>query len=121
MQLGQRAQPVMRVPGQAYGAQADQVRQQQALPVATQPTPTPAAAPMPAPTQVIPLDAPTQRPNEPVTSGIDLGPGAPAPQQQLIENPDLIRQWMPMLERIASQPDASTQTRNFVRFLRSNI
>lgn len=56
--------PVMRIPGQEYGAQAAQVAQQQQVQEWTPPA---------APT---PLDAPTMRPDEPVTHGLPSGPGA---------------------------------------------
>lgn len=68
LQQGQRKQPVARIPGQDQGVQAEQIRSQQALPVTT--------APMPQQlTQPVPLSAPTQRPNEPLTAGVDIGAG----------------------------------------------
>ena len=72
----------MRVPGQQYGQQAEQVRAQQALPVAV-PGGPPSPPPGTAPTPIIPLDAPTMRPNEPLTAGVNIGagPGAPMPAQ----------------------------------------
>lgn len=64
--------PVMRIPGQEYGVQAQQVQQQQAVPA---PPPGVSAewVPPPAPT---PLHAPTTRPDEPVTQGLESGAGA---------------------------------------------
>lgn len=78
----------VRIGGQAYGMQAEQVRAQQAVPVGPTPTvgvPSPAPAPTgtPAPTALIPLDAPTMRPNEPVTAGSPSGPG-PGPAAPLM-------------------------------------
>lgn len=71
--------PISTVPKQGYGKAADQRRAQEAVPMASSPV---AAAPAPA--QQRPVAAPgsmpyldeTQRPNEPVTAGIDYGPGA---------------------------------------------
>lgn len=65
---------------QPHGAQAAQLRSMQALPLATQP-PVPSSATGvavtgAAPPPLTPLDAPTQRPGEPVTHGADSGPGA---------------------------------------------
>lgn len=74
---------------QPYGAQAQQVRSLQALPMATraaQAQTAPAASvtaigsPAPADSGIVPgslpaLDRPTDRPNEPVTHGAPSGPG----------------------------------------------
>lgn len=82
----------MRVaPGQQYGQRIAQERAQQAVPLAGATSPGPAAAPSPSapppsggmptllsgppPGLLTPLDAPTQRPDEPITAGMDVGPG----------------------------------------------
>lgn len=88
LQQGPRPMPPTAAPGQTYGVAAAQVRAQQAVPVGPTPTPTVPAAPSPAaPTgtaPIIPLDAPTMRPNEPVTAGSPSGPGpGPAPPTTL--------------------------------------
>lgn len=67
--LGPRTAPVVRIPGQGYGEQAAQVSAQQQVPMGQPPLP----APLPPITR---LDAPTQRPNEPLTHGLPTGPGA---------------------------------------------
>lgn len=66
------SQPIRVAPGGAYGDRADMVDLQASAPMAQA-----AAAPrsMPA-VEVTPFGAPTQRPDEPVTAGIDLGAGA---------------------------------------------
>lgn len=81
-------QPVTRIPNQPYGVQAQQVRAQQSVPVGATPAPT-TQGPLPPQgvvgtpptgTTPIPLNAPTMRPHEPVTAGIDALPsnlGAP--------------------------------------------
>lgn len=117
MQMGARQAPVMRVPGQAYGEQAEQVRAQQAIPMAPQPPIRPPAAP----TQPVPLNAPTQRLNEPLTAGVDIGAGPPAPPQPLSANAEFPKQMIVALEALASLPDASDATRNLVRQLRSEL
>lgn len=91
-----RTPPVTRIPGQPYGAQAAQVRAQQSVPVGPTPTPTP-MVPLPTPggvgsaptgTPVVPLDAPTTRPTEPLTAGVNVGPGPGAPpMSQPAEDP----------------------------------
>jgi hypothetical protein len=63
--------------GLAYGQGQAQMAQQTAAPMAGNPVAT--AQPMaatPRPTPIIPLDAPTQRPDVPITNGIDIGAGA---------------------------------------------
>ena len=61
-------QPAKYMAGLGYG-KGGNMEQQQGAAIAGNPIPN-----FPAPT--IPLSAPTQRPNEPITHGIDLGPGA---------------------------------------------
>jgi hypothetical protein len=64
-------------PGQTYGEGAAQMRAQQAVPMASAPTDT-APAPQPSapmPGSLGPIDRPTERPDEPITAGINMGPG----------------------------------------------
>ena len=78
-------QAVRRMPGVAYGEQKALTEQQQAAPLSKDTTPQPqpsAARPMPQ----MDIFAPTQRPSEPVTSGLPFGPGInPQPQQQVLK------------------------------------
>lgn len=96
---GAKAQPVSSIPGQMYGVGVEQQRLQQAMPTpqvqATkpaiptgQPASPPAQTSAPAPTadmgmlaqamrdKVGLLRDPSQRPNEPVTTGLTRGAGA---------------------------------------------
>tara|TARA_B100001939_G_scaffold115120_3_gene99577 strand:- start:3177 stop:3578 length:402 start_codon:yes stop_codon:yes gene_type:complete len=82
-------QAVRRIPGMPYGEQQELTQQQQAapLPKAT----TPQAQPV-RPTRPMPqLDvfAETQRPNEPVTSGLPFGPGV-GPTEPIADDPDML-------------------------------
>ncbi len=63
-----RALPKQTVPGQQYGKQAEQARSMAAVPMAPPPSPV-------APGSLPALDAPTMRPDEPVTAGAAMGPG----------------------------------------------
>jgi hypothetical protein len=63
-----RSQPIRVGPSQQYGQGAEQIAAQQAVPL-----------PQAPPIEVIPLNAPTRRPNEPVTAGLPMGPG-PGPE-----------------------------------------
>jgi len=74
-------QAVRRIPGVEYGEQKELTEQQQAAPLPKEGTPQPQAR-----RQMPNMDVfgATQRPTEPVTAGLDIGPGVgPAiPQQQ---------------------------------------
>ncbi|MCA1846728.1 MAG: hypothetical protein LC792_26760 [Actinobacteria bacterium] len=90
-----QAQPVRTAPGQEYGKATAQAEAQRVVPMAAAP-PIPAGggggpvfAPSPgfdqsipvpagyiAPGEVTPLHAPTERPGEPLTHGLPVGPGA---------------------------------------------
>ena len=80
---GKYAKRIDRMPANFYGDQKQTAEIASGAPIAKTPDvrPTPASnvkeaaasTPMAAPT---PLYAPTQNPNEPVTNGIDSGPGA---------------------------------------------
>lgn len=79
--------------------------------------------PNPAAAQVVPFSAPTQRPNEPVTSGAALGPGpGPLPQQQATmqaaqSDMGKIQQAMPYFQMLANMPDANPSTRMLVNLV----
>jgi hypothetical protein len=83
--------------------------------------------PQSAPTgqQVVPLDSPTQRPDEPVTTGIDMGPGAGSEvmysNNSTLNTEDRQRMLaaLPTLAILAESPSASNAFRNYVRYLRS--
>jgi len=72
------------VSGLPFGQGKQTLAQQRAVPMAATPAAQVAAAgapasmaqamPQPGPS-VVPLTEPTQRPNEPITAGIDMGPG----------------------------------------------
>lgn len=79
-------QRVQTAPSRQYGQAAKQQRAQEAMPLpAMRPAPQPgtqsaAPAPMVAPgAPDVALNAPTQRPDEPVTAGLPFGPG-PGPE-----------------------------------------
>ena len=83
-------QAIKYISGLPYGQGQEMVNIQSSAPMeASTPTPSPVPASVIAgagqqpqqqaapaqPLPIVPLNAPTQRPNEPVTSGADLGPG----------------------------------------------
>jgi len=74
------------------------------------------------------LNNPTQSPNEPVTAGIGRGDG-PGPEG-LLPSPGKLNQelsaqqvkvWYPVLMRLASLPDATTQTKILAQRLRAQL
>jgi hypothetical protein len=76
---------------------------------------------------VTPLYAPTQRPEEPITTGIPMGPGA-GPEVLGINNnldtqedKDRMLSYLPALEVVAASPSSSQAFRNYVRQLRANL
>jgi hypothetical protein len=78
---------------------------------------------------VVPLDAPTQRPYEPVTNGAVLGDGA-GPEAlasnsmlDIQNSQDLAKlaAYLPIYARIAESPEATNSTRNFYRWLRTQV
>ena len=74
----------------------------------------------------------SERADEPITSGIDMGDGVGSevlgmrPQMQGQEEDDLrfraaIKDYMPVLTYIAGQPNTSPETRKVIRQLRDNL
>jgi hypothetical protein len=64
------------LPSAYYGEGVETAAIKSGAPLATTPSATASSAPsVPAPAPVTPLFAPTQRPEEPITSGIDSGEG----------------------------------------------
>ena len=85
--LQNRAQKVARqvAKGQTYGKATEQLESQRAVPMASGDVMSPEqpvaeAAPPVLPGSLGPLDRPTERPDEPVTTGANLGAGPTAAQ-----------------------------------------
>jgi len=78
---------------------------------------------------MVPLDAPSMRPGEPVTQGADMGPGGDSSilglgQQNKAEDDQyraMIASYMPALLKVAASPKTSTTTRAIIRQLRDMI
>jgi hypothetical protein len=75
--------------------------------------------------QLTQLDAPTDRPEEPLTTGIDMGDGSGSEvmysNESTLNTEDRQRmvQALPTLAILAESPSASNAFRNYVRYLRS--
>lgn len=120
-----------------YGSQAASAAAQRAVPVANMAqapgVPTPGQAPA-GPSLVpgsVPLDMPTNRPNEPITEGASFGPGRnlsdlnlPQPRPTQAEStidPKMFAIYLPMLEAMTSEPGSSVELRSFTRRLRAQM
>lgn len=70
---------------------------------------------------VIPLNAPTQRPGEPVTAGAPSGPGAGAAGMPNMQQQDVqaLQPYLPVLQFMAGQQDSSWALRNLVRQIKA--
>src|SRR5689334_3540183 len=108
--------PIRTGPSQQYGQNANLVRQQQAVPMAAPPSP-PSPGLVAPPGGIVPLDAPSQRPDEHVMTGAPVGGGA-GPEvlgslmpQEADPNLGKMRAYLPVLELAASQPDSSPELR----------
>jgi hypothetical protein len=127
---GGPAQKLRDITGGKYGDATQFRDMEKAAPMAAQGAPAPAAPANPAqPVDVTPFSAPTQKPDEPVTSGNPLGDGVGPealglqdPLQQ-IDNADAQRmaQYLPALEFMANAPGASEAMRAYVRYIRTLV
>ena len=74
---GGPSQKLQALTDQPYGDREASLQQQRSAPMSQQnsiqPMPVPSGSPQGSP---VPFDAPSNRPNEPITHGVDIGPGA---------------------------------------------
>ncbi len=115
-------QGIKRLPNAAYGEQRDFQAQQAGAPMARSQQ-APAQNPM---ASVIPFNAPTQRPDEPVTAGVDAGPGPgreilglKSQEDTQLEDLTKLAKYMPLMMQFADSPDSSGTMKAFVKYLRS--
>lgn len=110
-------QPQMKIPDAQYGEQQDFQAIQAGAPMAG--TPSPPATP---------FGAPTERPDEPVTSGIDLGAGVGSDALGMVDpqaiqekaDTDQLYSYLPVLEFLANRPGSSQSLKNVVRSLKAS-
>lgn len=122
---GGPAQPARYMSGGDYGDGQEMMSLQQSAPMAASPAPQTQAQwaggqqGPPAPT---PLDAPTERPDEPLTHGSPMGAGAGPGVLANSAGPagewGTFKQYLPMLTEAANQKGVSPTFVQFVRFLR---
>lgn len=122
-------QPARYISGGTYGQGQELMAQQQGAPMAQAQVPTAGRSEVMASNlpQVTPITAPSERPDEPVTTGIAMGPGA-GPEALMLPSAgdtDTDKQrllsYLPALETAALSPNSSQAFRNYVRVLRANL
>lgn len=108
----------MQLPDAKYGEQAAFQDAQAGAPMATGPDLG----------SIVPMSAPTQRPQEPLTAGVSGGPGGgpsipppAAPGGVDPQDVERLRASLPVLILLASSPDASPATKQYVRQLRGEL
>lgn len=115
------AQAMQKLPDAKYGEAADYHDIQAGSSIAGNPVPQPQGP------SVVPLSAPTQRPDEPVTAGQPLGAGigpVAAGIDTRTPNQQDAADWekaLPMLEYMANQNGASPTTRAIIRRLKGSL
>lgn len=122
-------QPTQSLPDAKYGEQQAFQNAQQAAPMAESAGGLGAAGAAPSGpdlSNIIPMGAPTQFPDEPIQAGLPMGPGAGstmAPQAPTLSPEDAkrLQAYIPTLVLLASREDASPATRQFVRQLRAEL
>ena len=133
-QSGNATQAAKYVPGLPYGEGQALMQAQQSAPLAAAPSIEQSGMPSglasaAASQPVIPLNAPSQRPGEPVTFGADAGAGAGMEALGLFDADQIandkyrteIAMYMPALLRIAAMPTTSPTTRAVIRKLRDAV
>lgn len=82
-------QAVRRIPGMTYGEQQELTQQQKAAPLPKDSTPKAQPQRPSRPMPQLDVFAETQRPSEPVSSGLPFGPG-PGPVAPMEDDPDML-------------------------------
>jgi hypothetical protein len=105
--------------GGKYGERKALAEAQSGAPMAGNPVQTqaPVMAAAPAGPPATGLFDPTQRPGEPVTAGLSVGPGE-SPEPMMAGTYDMIIKYMPALELMASQQDAPESFRALVKYVK---
>ena len=119
---GAPGQGIKSLPNAGYGENKEFRDIQQGAPMQSAQPQMP-SAPMP---KVTGLGAMTERPNEPITTGIPLGPGA-GPEvlgkvdssEKNIQDLQALADYLPQFERYANSGSSSNMMKSFVKYLRS--
>lgn len=125
---GGPAQKVRPMTGGPYGEAQALEELQGAAPMAANDVPQPTGGGAPRqPVDVTPFNAPTQRPDEPVTAGSPMGDGI-GPEALGLQDPMVradqedaqrLMAYLPVLEFIANRPGSSSAMRAYVRQIKA--
>lgn len=70
------------------------------------------------------LTDPTQRPDEPITDGLDMGPGRGPEALQNRDPRNLetnnLKKWLPLLDPVVDDPDTPDSVRTLIRYIRAS-
>lgn len=123
---GKYAKRIDRMPSDSYGDTTETAQLASGAPLARTPDVRPAPASQvktaAQSAQVTPLFAPTERPQEPVTSGVDVGAGMGS-EALAMRQPDdtnfraAISAYKPVLNYVSDLPNTSPETRQAIRQL----
>lgn len=110
--------------GMAYGENSDFQDIQRSAPMSASAPRQSRGSRSKAGSGVAPLFSKTQRPNEPVTQGSDVGPGdpysyPPNDRDQAKADAQMLNKYLPDLMRMAESPDTPDGFKRFVRYLRN--
>lgn len=122
---GKYAKRLDRIPANFYGDQSQIAQIASSAPLAkTQNVKGQSLSQIPQ-SQITPLFAPSQRPGEPVTSGVNIGsgPGSEALMMNQVQksDSDIVAQYLPSLTALAAQPDSPDSFRAFVKYLQGSL
>lgn len=119
------AQKIRELPDAEYGEAATYRDLQQGAPLAQDPGARPTPQVNVAAQNVVPLSAPSQDPNTPVTDGASAGPGlgieALGLTSQRQQDLQKYLPYLPVFEYMANQEGASWAARNLVRELKTMV
>lgn len=130
------SQPKRPMPDAAYGEQSAMSEIQGGAPMAGNSL-MPGGGPAPGgppggggpPADVVPFGASSQRPGEPITSGIDMGAGPGSASLGMLDektlqdraDKDQLIKYLPVFEFLSNRPGASASLRNLVRTLKASL
>jgi len=118
-------QGAKRLPDAAYGEQKEFQNQQMSAPMAKSGKSMQSMNNLMA--NIVPFNAPTQRPDEFVTAGVDAGPGPGrgilginnSPIDTQLEDLEKLSKYLPLMVQFADSPQSSGTMKAFVKYLRS--
>jgi hypothetical protein len=109
----------------SYGEGVETAAIKSGAALASTPDTRPAPASAVRDAAVTPLFAPSQRPEEPITAGVDMGPGAGSDAlmiNQIQQNDqDIVAKYLPSLTTMANMQDTPQSFRAFVSFLQGSL